>query len=184
MILSRSKVREAIENKEIIIDPFDEKKLNSNSYNLTLDPKLRVYTSGILDMRYNNPTMEILIPEDGYILLPGQLYLGCTIERTCTYKYIPIIEGRSSIARLGLAVHITAGLGEAGFDGKWTLELMCVKPLRIYPGVEICQIYFNEVNSIDEGLDLCNSTKYQGESQAISSKLFIELCGREKNVKY
>lgn len=173
MILSRSKIKELI-GKEIIIDPFEEEKLNSNSYNLSLGDKLCTYTGDVLDMKRKEPTEEIIIPEKGYILQPGQLYLGHTIEKTCSEKYIPIIEGRSSVARLGLLVHIAAGLGEAGFCGQWTLELTCVKPLKIYPKVEICQIYFNEVNVIRDKDDLCNSKKYQNSNQVVPSKLYQE----------
>lgn len=178
MILSGSKIREAL-GKDIIIEPFKEAKLNSNSYNLSLGHKLLIYTGDVLDMKLDNPTEEIVIPEEGYILQPGQLYLGKTMERTCSRKYIPTIEGRSSIARLGLFVHITAGLGEAGFDGHWTLELTCVRPLKIYSGVEICQIYFNEVNAICTKDDLCNSTKYQNSSEILSSKLHEEFMKEE-----
>lgn len=171
MILSGSKIEEVM-GHDIIIDPFDKRKLNSNSYNLSLGNKLHIYKDDILDMKCNNQTIEIIIPKTGYVLQPNQLYLGFTVERTYSKKYIPIIEGRSSIARLGLSVHITAGLGEAGFDGKWTLELKCVKPLRIYPNVEICQIYFNEISG---KIDLCRSKKYQNSNEIIPSKLYEEL---------
>ena len=171
MILSGKMIKEMI-GKEIIIDPFDDRKLNTNGYNLSLYNKLIIYENRILDMKAKNRTKEILIPENGFILQPGQLYLGSTVERTCTNKFIPIIEGRSSIARLGIFVHITAGLGEAGFDGRWTLELTCIKPVRIYPYVEICQIYFHEV--LGE-IELCRSNKYQNSMEAIPSKLYKEL---------
>lgn len=170
MILSGSKINEQL-GKEIFIEPYSEKNLTTNSYNLTLNKKLLIYTDDILDMRKNNSVKEIIIPASGLVLKPGQLYLGATNEKTSTNKYIPILEGRSSIARLGLFVHITAGLGEAGFDGHWTLELTCVKPLKIYPDIKICQVYFNEIEGIPE---LCKSTKYQGSVEAIPSKLYQE----------
>lgn len=171
MILSGKMIKEMI-GKEIIIDPFDDRKLNTNGYNLSLNNKLVIYENCILDMKAINKTKEILIPENGFILQPGQLYLGSTVERTCTNQFMPIIEGRSSVARLGIFVHITAGLGEAGFDGRWTLELTCVKPVRIYPYVEICQIYFHEVIG---KIELCRSNKYQNSTEAIPSKLYKEL---------
>lgn len=170
MILSGSKIKEEL-GKAIIITPFGMDKLNSNSYNLTLDKKLLVYDNNILDMKKDNPISEIIIPNEGFILYPNQLYLGSTVEKTYTYKYIPILEGRSSVARLGLFIHITAGLGEAGFDGNWTLELNCIKPLKIYPNIEICQIYFNEILG---NIDLCNSKKYQKSNCAMSSKMYME----------
>ena len=170
MILSRDRIRSEI-GKNLHIIPFSEEKLNSNSYNLTLSDKLLVYQHAQLDMKIQEPTNEIIIPSTGYVLQPGELYLGSTIETTKTEKFIPIIEGRSSIARLGLFVHITAGLGEAGFDGHWTLELCCVKPLRIYPHVSICQIYYHEISGTP---CLCDSQKYQNSQTAEGSKLYTE----------
>lgn len=170
MILSGKMIRNEI-NKNIFINPFNENNLTTNSYNLTLSNKLMVYNSDLLDMKINNTCKEIIIPDDGLILYPGQLYLGSTVEKTCTNKYIPMIEGRSSIARLGIFVHITAGLGEAGFDGHWTLEITCIKPIRIYPYIEICQLYFNEI--IGE-IELCRSTKYQNSKEALPSKMYEE----------
>lgn len=127
----------------ILIDPFDESRVNPNSYNVRLHPKLLLYSdisSSILDMKKRNDTYETIIPEDGLILKPGLLYIGRTIERTATDKFIPMINGRSSGGRLGLSVHICAGFGDIGFDGTWTLEISVVQPLKIYPNVEIAQI--------------------------------------------
>lgn len=177
MILSKSRIREEL-GKNIFISPFNELNLNSNSYNLTLSNRLVIYANETLDMAINNPLREIIIPNEGYILQPGELYLGSTVERTKTNKYIPIIEGRSSTARLGLFVHVTAGLGEAGFDGHWTLELSSVKPLRIYPYISVCQIYYNEISGT---VDLCKSKKYQNSIFAEGSKLFEEL--NERNIE-
>ena len=159
-------------NQSIFITPFDSAKLNSNSYNLSLSKFLTVYNNDVLDMKCDNDFSEILIPADGFVLQPNKLYLGSTVERTYTTKYIPMIEGRSSIARLGLFVHITAGLGEAGFDGHWTLEMMCVQPLRVYSNIPICQIYYNEISG---NIDLCRSKKYQHSEKAITSQFFKEM---------
>ena len=176
MIISGSQILKEL-NQSIFITPFDEAKLNSNSYNLSLSKYLKVYKDDLLDMRkqYNpNNMVEIEIPDDGLVLQPNKLYLGSTVESTYTSKYIPIIEGRSSVARLGLFVHVTAGLGEAGFDGHWTLELACVQPLRIYPNVSICQIYYN---CIKGKADQCRSKKYQHSIDAEPSKLYKEIQG-------
>ena len=174
MILSGSQILKEL-NHSIFITPFDQMKLNSNSYNLTLSKILKVYLDNDLDMKKeyrSSNMMDIVIPDDGLVLKPNKLYLGSTIERTHTSKYIPIIEGRSSIARLGLFVHVTAGLGEAGFDGHWTLELTCVQPLRIYPNISICQIYYS---SIYGKADQCRSRKYQNSIEAEPSKLYKEI---------
>ncbi len=177
MILSGSQILKEL-NQSIYITPFDESKLNSNSYNLSLSKYLRTYNEPVLDMKkkYELSTMvEIEIPDEGLVLQPHRLYLGSTIERTYTSKFVPIIEGRSSVARLGLYVHVTAGLGEAGFDGHWTLELTCVQPLRIYPHVSICQIYYN---CICGEADQCKSKKYQNSMEAEPSQLYKEIQGR------
>lgn len=178
MILSGSQILQELDHS-IFITPFDESKLNSNSYNLTLSRKLKIYRDDILDVgkEYKSCDMtEVEIPEDGLVLQPHKLYLGSTVERTHTPKYIPIIEGRSSTARLGLFIHITAGLGEAGFDGHWTLELSCVQPLRIYPNISICQIYYHRIYG---RADQCKSRKYQNSVEAQPSKLYKEIGGRE-----
>jgi len=111
----------------------------------------------------------LTIPEDGLLLEPQKLYLGRTIERTATDKYVPMLEGRSSVGRLGLFIHITAGFGDIGFDGFWTLEIFCVQPIRIYSDLEICQIFYH---TIDGDYDLYRSKKYQGNEGVQPSKLY------------
>jgi len=131
---------------DIEIDPFNIEQLNPNSYNLRLDKELKIYEDKdfYLDSHKDNTTKTIIIPEEGYILQPGVLYIGRTIERTKSNKLIPMINGRSSGGRLGLSVHICAGFGDIGFDGTWTLEITVVHPLKVYPGDEIAQIcYFS-----------------------------------------
>src|SRR5262245_23842318 len=116
MILSGHEIRRQLGAK-IKIDPFDEANLNPNSYNLTLHNELMTYEEVVLDMRKANRVRRLVIPDDGLVLSPNQLYLARTVERTETHGYVPMIEGRSSIGRLGLFVHITAGFGDVGFCG-------------------------------------------------------------------
>ncbi len=71
--------------------------------------------------------------------------LGRTVEYTKTKNLVPMLEGRSSVGRLGMFVHVTAGFGDVGFEGFWTLEIFCVQPVKIYPNVEICQIYYHNI---------------------------------------
>ncbi|MCS6823893.1 MAG: dCTP deaminase, partial [Cytophagaceae bacterium] len=134
MILSGLEIKNKL-GKEIFIDPFDDKKLNPNSYNLTLHKEILVYEQELLDMKIENKAVRHEIPDEGLVLVPGKLYLGRTVEHTMTKNYVPMLEGRSSIGRLGLFVHITAGFGDVGFCGYWTLEMFCVQPIRIYAGV-------------------------------------------------
>lgn len=160
MILSGKEIKKNMGN-EIIIDPFDESRINPNSYNLSLHNELLIYNNDILDMKKLNSTKKIIIPEDGLLLQPNKLYLGRTKEYTKTEKYIPMLEGRSSTGRLGLFIHVTAGFGDIGFSGYWTLEIFCVQPVIIYPNVEICQIYYHTISG---DYDLYKSGKYQNNT--------------------
>lgn len=168
MILSGLKIKEEL-NKNIFITPFNEKALNPNSYNLRLHEELLVYEEPVLDMKVENKTKKIIIPEEGILLEPNKLYLGRTIEHTKTLNYVPMLEGRSSIGRLGLCIHITAGFGDVGFNGYWTLEMYCIQPIRIYKNVEICQIYYH---SIDGEYMEYNSGKYQNNNGIQPSLLY------------
>ncbi|HBH23338.1 MAG TPA: dCTP deaminase [Cytophagales bacterium] len=168
MILSGKEIQQQID-KNIFIDPFSSDQLNPNSYNLKLHNKLMVYTGDTLDMKKANPVEEVIIPADGLALQPGELYLGRTKEYTKTLNYVPMLEGRSSIGRLGLFVHITAGFGDVGFSGYWTLEIFCIKPIRVYPDVEICQLYFH---TIEGAYELYSSGKYQNNHGIQPSMLY------------
>jgi dCTP deaminase len=147
MILTGTEIKAQL-GGNIIIEPFDERQLNPNSYNLRLHNELLVYEEIVLDMRRPNRFRRYTIPEDGLVLNPNQLYLGRTVERTETFNYVPMLEGRSSVGRLGLFVHITAGFGDVGFRGYWTLEMFAVQPVRVYPGVPIAQIFYHAATSI------------------------------------
>jgi dCTP deaminase len=143
MILSGQEIERQMALGALLIDPYDPKQLNPNSYNLRLHDTLMTYTQPVLDMKQKPETQTLRIPAEGLLLEPGRLYLGRTLEHTITRCFVPMLEGRSSIGRLGLYVHVTAGFGDVGFAGFWTLEIHCVQPVRIYAGVEICQIYYH-----------------------------------------
>jgi len=168
MILSGLSIAERL-GKDIFIDPFDPGGINPNSYNLRLDERLLVYEEKVLDMKKAHDTSEIVIPKEGLLLEPNKLYLGKTMEKTRTENLVPMLEGRSSVGRLGLFVHITAGFGDVGFDGYWTLEIFCVQPIRIYAGVEICQLYFHEIS---RPFEKYNSGKYQNNNGIQPSYLY------------
>ena len=171
MILSGEMIRQKL-GSDIRIDPFEPRNLNPNSYNLTLHDEILTYEEVVLDMRKSNRVRRISIPPSGLVLNPNQLYLGRTIERTETHNLVPMIEGRSSIGRLGLFVHVTAGFGDVGFCGFWTLEMFAVQPVRIYPGVAICQIYYHQ---IEGEIHEYASDKYQHNRDIQPSLLFKEL---------
>ncbi len=168
MILSGREIEKRL-NKTIFIDPYNPKQLNPNSYNLKLHNKLLVYDNYELDMRKENTAHEIIIPDEGYLLETNKLYLGRTLEHTRTEGLVPMLEGRSSVGRLGMFIHVTAGFGDVGFSGFWTLEIFCVQPIRIYPGVEICQIYYHDING---EYDTYKSGKYQNNEGIQPSMLF------------
>lgn len=181
MILSGDDIYERYLNGEISIKPFDKKKLNPNSYNLTLAPELVQYDRGILDMKIYNHNHKIVIPEEGYMLVPGTLYLARTNEWTQTRgNLVPMLEGRSSIGRLGLFIHVTAGFGDNGFAGYWTLELHCVQPIIIYPGIDICQMYFHEMRGENKYFAKPYNGKYQNNNSIQASQLYREFYEKEE----
>ncbi|MFP4483385.1 MAG: dCTP deaminase [Spirochaetota bacterium] len=173
MILSGKQI-EAELGRRITIEPFAASRLNPNSYNLRLHDELVVYETPVLDMAADNPTSRMTIPAEGLELQPNRLYLGRTVEYTATDGYVPMLEGRSSIGRLGLFVHITAGFGDIGFHGYWTLEIFCVQPIRIYAGVQICQIFYH---TIEGDYESYRNGKYQNNTGIQSSLLYTELDG-------
>ncbi len=158
MLLSGNRIRQQMALGNIVIKPFDSRHVNPNSVNLTLYHELLAYDDVTLDMKREEKAHVLTIPEKGLVLKPDTLYLGRTNEYTETHGFVPMIEGRSSIGRLGMFVHVTAGFGDVGFCGYWTLEIFVVQPLIIYPDVEVCQIYYHD---IDPDYDEYRSAKYQ-----------------------
>jgi len=176
MILSGEEIRSRL-GSDICITPFSDEHCNPNSYDLTLHNELLVYEEVVLDIKEPNRFRRIRIPEDGLILSPGQLYLGRTVEFTETHRLVPMISGRSSLSRLGLFVHGSAGFGSIGYRGHWTIELYTVQPIRIYPGVKICQIAYHEIVG---DVTACCSSKYQNSRDIQPSLMFKEFsCRRE-----
>ncbi len=168
MLLSGQEIKKNL-GKSIIIEPYRASQLNPNSYNLRLADELLVYDSEVLDMKANNPVRHLTIPEGGLLLEPNKLYLGRTLEYTKTDGFVPMLEGRSSVGRLGLFIHITAGFGDVGFAGYWTLEMFCIHPIVIYPDVEIGQIYYH---TIQGDYDKYASGKYQNNQGVQPSMLY------------
>ena len=171
MILTGPEIQKRL-GSDITITPFDPKLLNPNSYNLRLADELMVYNEFPLDMKKDNPVERLTIPAEGILLEPGKLYLARTIEHTETKNLVPMLEGRSSIGRLGLYVHVTAGFGDVGFAGFWTLEMHCVHPIRVYAGVQICQIFYHAVEG--DIIEYKKSGKYQSNKGVQSSRLWMD----------
>ncbi len=171
MILTGKEIQKQIKRGRIEISDYDEKRVNPNSYNLRLHDRLLVVEDGVLDMKEDTPYKEAIIPESGFMLEPGRLYLGRTMEYTATHDYVPMIEGRSSVGRLGLSIHATAGFGDVGFCGYWTLEISVIQPVIVYPFVDICQIFYVEA----KGGRIPYIGKYQKNDAIQTSRMFKEL---------
>ncbi len=152
MILSDKRILEEIGKGSIVIEPFVREHLGSNSYDVHLGKYLAVYEDKELDARRHNKIRHFEIPEEGYVLQPGVLYLGVTQEYTETHRHVPFLEGKSSTGRLGIDIHATAGKGDVGFCNTWTLEISCVHPVRIYEGMPIGQLIYFPVDGEVENL--------------------------------
>lgn len=187
MILTGMRIKQAVYAGEIHITPLNEAHIGPNSIDVTLAPVLRCYDDHCLDAKTNHTTWELPIPPEGLVLQPGKLYLGSTVETAVSKKYVPMYEGRSSIARLGVATHITAGFGDIGWgyeriEGRmgpelvctyptWTLEITVVQPVRLYAGMRVGQVYFLEASG---GVDMYHGkyTKQKGPQPSMAYKDF------------
>ena len=163
MILSKTEIQARILSGEIEISPYDEKYLNPNGYDLHLGPKIlypdlypahakeSLDSSNIWDSKREiNYRDETIHPLFGNIFLPGILYLASTMEYTASHNTVPVFEGKSSIGRMGIDVHICAGFGDVGFCGHWTLEIRVMYPTRLYAGMPIGQLVWHEVKGETE----------------------------------
>lgn len=143
----------AIENGQLEIEDFSKEHLNPNSYNLTLAPRLLVYKprrwwtpwrKPLVWGEKNPPDAAVMIPGSGYVIRPGWFYLGSTLEYTKTKEFVPQLDGRSTSGRVSLHIHATAGLGDIGFEGCWTMEIYSIVPVRIFPYIRIAQISYDK----------------------------------------
>lgn len=151
-ILSDTAIEAEMRSGRIVITPYDENALGGNSYDVHLSPHLMTYKevlhsdTAYLDCKKDNPVVEREISErDGYLLRPGILYLASTLEYTETHEHVPYLDGKSSIGRLGIFIHTTAGRGDVGFCGHWTMEISVLHPIRVYAGMPIGQLTFHTV---------------------------------------
>ncbi len=142
MILTGKEIEKQVRKGKIHIYPFIPGNLNPNSYNFCLGKTLKIYKDEVLDPKRENEYTEIQIPEDGFTLMPNQLYLGHTVEEMGSDHYAPTMQARSSVGRLGLYIYLNSGLGDIGFKKQWTLELHVIHPLRVYPGMKVGQMLF------------------------------------------
>ena len=172
MILTNLEILKQVKKKNILIEPFDEKFLNPNSYNYRLDYELLEF-DGNLDAKQECVSKKIILTEDGYILQPNKLYLASTKETIGSKKYLTQLIGRSSIGRLGLFLQITAPIGHIGTNHKWTLELKVVEPLKVYPLMKIGQVTFWKIKG-SKKINY-NTGEYKNYQSAQVSKFYKEL---------
>jgi dCTP deaminase len=164
MILSDTRILEEIEKGTIKIAPYDRANLGSNSYDVRLGKNLATYEHAELDAKKHNTIKHFEIPDDGILLLPHMFYLGVTEEYTETHAHVPFLEGKSSTGRLGIDIHATAGKGDVGFCGHWTLEISVKQPVRVYKGMPIGQlIYFPVEGEIEVAYNQKKNAKYSGQ---------------------
>ncbi len=161
MILSDCAILEAIEAGDVVIEPFERSCLGTNSYDVHLGKDLACYVDEVLDAHRHNQVERFEIDDGGIELRPGKTYLGVTEEYTETRRYVPFLEGKSSVGRLGIDIHATAGKGDVGFCNHWTLEISVAQPVRIYAGMPIGQlIYFCVEGEVGEDYSSKSSAKY------------------------
>ena len=177
MILSDKMIRAAIKARDIVIDPFDDKSLGTNSYDVHLGETLMTYVPKrgsvptndprfarnveLLDCKVEHETRGHKIDStSGFVLQPGQLYLGVTKEYTETHKHVPFLDGKSSIGRFGIFIHCTAGRGDVGFCNHWTMEIVVVQPIRVYAGMPIGQLIYFETGDVEVPYNKKPSAKY------------------------
>ncbi|HUY06222.1 MAG TPA: dCTP deaminase [Acidimicrobiales bacterium] len=183
MILSDRSIREEVSNRRIIIEPFDDSCVQPSSVDLRVDRFFRVFrnhSQRVIDVKDDQENLTELvevIEDDALILHPGEFVLGSTLERVgLPDDLVGRLEGKSSLGRLGLLIHTTAGFVDPGFDGYLTLELSNVAnlPITVYPGMKIGQISFLRMTSAAEtpyGSSTLGS-KYQGQRGPTPSRYF------------
>ncbi len=164
MILTDTRILEEMEKGTIKVVPYDRADLGSNSYDVHLGSTMALYVDEVLDAKKHNTIEYFEIPNEGIVLEPSKFYLGVTLEYTETHAHVPFLEGKSSTGRLGIDIHATAGKGDVGFCGNWTLEISCKQPVRVYKGMPIGQlIYFPVDGEIEVKYNQKANAKYSGQ---------------------
>lgn len=170
MILTGDEITNRVIAGDIVISPFLKKNVNPNSYNFRLHDHMKVYEEGVIDVKSEQPTRDIYIGPEGFVLEPMRLYLASSMEIMGSTRFVPTYAARSSIARLGMFINLSASLGDIGFIGRWTIQLYAINRIRVYPGMNIGQIMFWHVQGDIE----LYSGKYQGAKEARASQLFMD----------
>ncbi len=168
MILSGNEIRSRIEADDITVTPFDADHINPNSIDLTLADTVLRYCDPVIDPMREPEVIEVKIPEDGLLLEPMSFCLGSSREIVGSTKYVPMVHAKSSTARAGLFVHVTADLIDIGSIGTITFQLFSTLALRVYPGMRIAQMTFWK----PLGEIVLYTGKYQGSTGPQKSMIF------------
>ncbi len=181
MLLSRDDILKEMERGNIAIEPFDPSLLGPESLDIRLGNEMLVARkmNGVINAQKPEDFFEsVKISDEGFILKPGVFVLGATLERIKLSGAIAAqIEGRSSLGRLGVMVHVTAGIVHAGFGSskpaRLTLEIYSVNPnpVRLFPGMKIAQLSFFRLSSpVSQGYDDLPMSKYAGQDRPLPPK--------------
>ncbi len=181
MILSDRTIRAALDSGRITIDPLADGAIQPSSVDVRLDSQFRVFANHkypYIDVREEQPELTELVEVDedeAFVLHPGEFVLGATLERIALPDdVVARLEGKSSLGRLGLLIHSTAGFIDCGFDGYVTLELSNVAtlPIKMYPGMKIGQFAFFQLDQASEHPygSKATGSKYQGQRGPTASR--------------
>lgn len=182
MILTDEAIKMKLDTGAIVVKPLAHGAVGTNSIDVHLGENILVYTEGIIDPGYEMETKIIKIPKDGLLLQPNRLYLGVTKEYTETHEDVPVLEGKSSVGRLGINIHCTAGFGDVGFCGHWTLEIFVIQQTMVYAGMPIGQIVYHSPFGLPRlgysHTDRKSSYTDSGEPVPIPSRLYKKLINK------
>jgi len=200
-ILSDNEIRTAYANGKIVVDPFNPEHLNPTSLDLTLGDGVAVYTNwveafevpkttyedgryfcilpnGMINVKQEPGVARFTISHQGWLLKPGIGYLMHTRERVWTESFVPVLDGKSSIGRLFVKVHETAGYGDPGFNGQYTLEVTAQHPIRVYAGMRICQIRFHTIaGAVGKTYDKVGHYTQEAATGAVASQAWKQFQG-------
>ncbi|MBU3935229.1 dCTP deaminase [Patescibacteria group bacterium] len=189
MILSDGDIKKAIREKRLVIEPFDETCVQPSSYDLKLASQVRVFDNhkaGEIDVRNKQDISRVVkINGEGFVLHPGEFILGSTVESFAIPRDLAgKLEGKSSLARLGLVIHATAGYVDPGFKGQLTFEMSNISrsPIRLYGEMKVAQICFIMMSSPAEVPygDKRLGSKYFGQKGPTASKIYLNFDKNEK----
>ncbi len=170
MILSGPEIRRQVEDGAITVTPFQSEHLNPNSIDLTLGDTILRYRDAIIDPRVEPEVVEIRVPPEGLLLEPMSFCLGSSREIVGSTEFVPMVHAKSSTARAGLFVHVTADLIDIGSLGTVTFQLFSTLALRVYPDMRIAQMTFWK----PQGKITLYAGKYQGSSGPRKSMIFMD----------